>query len=616
MRGIGKPAGRASIHPIGLISLTTWHAFPWLAEANTVKRFLMIILAPLLMLASIIAAVPATASGSTAVQTGRPAFSAPAATPAAFGVNYHPMWASMTTTERATVLDSLATAGTQWVRIDVAWGTIQPTGPGSYDSYGVNQIDTRIREVRAHGMKILLMFYWAPKWSSGTSAMNGRPGKAVDYANAAAWVAKRYDGSTSADLKIHAMELWNEPDLDSFWVSSPATTQISDFANLIKTAGPAVKAANPNLTVVVGATASVNTSWYQTFYQTPGIVGTYDALGVHPYQSPGDAAPSAYDPQYGQYYMKHIPVLSDLMSSKGDPASIWATEFGWSTHSNTSSTPNWQKGVTESEQAQFLLDGAELMGSYPRVQAAFWYNARNTNEGDVHFDSYGLSTLNNSPKPAFYAFKCVSTGVCDNPGTTAPPTPTGLNATATGTSTVNLTWNAASGATSYTVLRDGAAVANTTTATFSDSGLQAGTTYAYTVKANNEAGASRASDPATVTTEASVVPAAPTGLTATSISSTSVVLSWNASPGATSYVILRNGRKVGTSTTTEYKDSKLRRSTNYTYTVKAVGPGGTSPASAALKIKTAASSKYSGVKLASFEQTPVAGSGMDMARSL
>ena len=67
-------------------------------------------------------------------------------------------------------------------------------------------------------------------------------------------------------------------------------------------------------------------------------------------------------------------------------------------------------------------------------------------------------------------------------------------------------------------------------------------------------------------------PSAPSGLTATATSSSSVSLSWTASTdsiGVTGYDIFRNGTKVGTSTTTSYTDSGLAGNTTYTYSVTA-----------------------------------------------
>ena len=64
--------------------------------------------------------------------------------------------------------------------------------------------------------------------------------------------------------------------------------------------------------------------------------------------------------------------------------------------------------------------------------------------------------------------------------------------------------------------------------------------------------------------EDNVAPSAPSGLTATATSSSSVNLSWTASTdnvGVTGYNILRNGTKVGTSTTTSYTDNGLASNT-------------------------------------------------------
>ena len=55
-----------------------------------------------------------------------------------------------------------------------------------------------------------------------------------------------------------------------------------------------------------------------------------------------------------------------------------------------------------------------------------------------------------------------------------------ISAEANGTS-VNLTWNATNNATSYNVYRDDALLGNTTSTSYTDSGLEYGTIYAYTV---------------------------------------------------------------------------------------------------------------------------------------
>ncbi|MEU4288960.1 cellulose binding domain-containing protein [Kribbella sp. NPDC026596] len=72
-------------------------------------------------------------------------------------------------------------------------------------------------------------------------------------------------------------------------------------------------------------------------------------------------------------------------------------------------------------------------------------------------------------------------------GGTVPGAPTGLSGTAS-SSSVSLTWSAASGATSYSVYRDGTKVGSPTGTSYTDSGLSANTTYSYQVSASNSAG--------------------------------------------------------------------------------------------------------------------------------
>jgi len=64
---------------------------------------------------------------------------------------------------------------------------------------------------------------------------------------------------------------------------------------------------------------------------------------------------------------------------------------------------------------------------------------------------------------------------------TAPPT--GLTVSSTTTSSVTLTWNASTGATSYDVYRSGTKVGSSASTSYTDDGLSPGTTYIYAVTA-------------------------------------------------------------------------------------------------------------------------------------
>ncbi|CAL9347630.1 hypothetical protein SUDANB108_00394 [Streptomyces sp. enrichment culture] len=98
-------------------------------------------------------------------------------------------------------------------------------------------------------------------------------------------------------------------------------------------------------------------------------------------------------------------------------------------------------------------------------------------------------------------------GLDGDAGTGALPAPTGLTVTGTTDSAVSLTWRAVDGAASYLVLRDGARVGTTTSASYTDTGLATGTTYRYSVAAVDTGGAAGGVSP--------VVSATTTGFTPT-----------------------------------------------------------------------------------------------------
>jgi Malectin domain len=192
----------------------------------------------------------------------------------------------------------------------------------------------------------------------------------------------------------------------------------------------------------------------------------------------------------------------------------------------------------------------------------------------------------------------------------APTTPSGLGATATSSSQINLSWTASTAGAgcsiTYNVFRSttsgftagsGNQIASGLSGTtFSDTGLTASTTYFYLVEGVDSAGSSAASNQATATTPAptcAAAPTAPSGLGASAISSSQINLSWTASTAGTAcsitYSVFRSttsgftagsGNQIATGvTSTTYSDTGLTASTTYFYLVEGVDAVGSSAAS-------------------------------------
>jgi GBS Bsp-like repeat./Fibronectin type III domain. len=159
---------------------------------------------------------------------------------------------------------------------------------------------------------------------------------------------------------------------------------------------------------------------------------------------------------------------------------------------------------------------------------------------------------------------------------TPPSTPTNVTCNAKTETTATLLWTPSTdniGVSGYSIYRDGTEVGSAADTTYIDKGLTAGKTYAYTVKAVDNAGNVSGASASISVTEADITsPSTPTGLTCSSKTDTTVTLGWAASTdnvGVTEYDIYRDGTEVGSTPNTAYTDMWLISGQTYSYTVKA-----------------------------------------------
>ncbi|QFZ24158.1 hypothetical protein EKG83_10940 [Saccharothrix syringae] len=170
------------------------------------------------------------------------------------------------------------------------------------------------------------------------------------------------------------------------------------------------------------------------------------------------------------------------------------------------------------------------------------------------------------------------------PDTSAPTAPGDLAATGATPTSVSLAWAAASdnvGVTGYEVLNGTTAVATATGTTATVDNLTPDTEYTFTVRAKDAAGnTSEASNAVTVRTPATPDtegPSAPTDLTATGVTQSSVTLSWTASTdnvGVVGYDVYNGATVAKTVQGAEATVDGLTPDTEYTFTVRAKDAAG------------------------------------------
>lgn len=180
------------------------------------------------------------------------------------------------------------------------------------------------------------------------------------------------------------------------------------------------------------------------------------------------------------------------------------------------------------------------------------------------------------------------------PDTTAPSVPTGLGASATSSTQINLSWTASTddvGVTTYLLERCSGSgcstfsqIASPTGTIYSDISLNPSNDYTYRVRASDAANnLSDYSTTANATTQAAAdttPPATPSNLSVTTVSTTQLSISWGASTDnvvVTGYQIERcqsagctTFSQITTATATSYNDTTLSPATTYGYRIRAM----------------------------------------------
>jgi hypothetical protein len=289
------------------------------------------------------------------------------------------------------------------------------SSPGHLNPSQVSNYLSLAQQAKALGVNTLITLMGAP----GSAA----PPDTATYT--------RIAGEFAAALKgnVAAYEIWNEPDDSPFWANpSPAA-----YAALLKAAYPAIKAGDPNATVVSGGLVANDYDFVQALYAN-GAKGSFDALGIHT-----DTACLTTDPReyyrepsgrIGRYSFTGYREVHRTMLANGDDKPIWMTEIGWSTTDaicNRGERAGTKPGgVSLAQQADFLTKAYGCLANDPYVAQAIWFSLADVDSASPDYDRrLGLLDQSLNPKPAFSAFAAAG-GVgaipCGGVVDTTPPT--------------------------------------------------------------------------------------------------------------------------------------------------------------------------------------------------
>jgi hypothetical protein len=286
--------------------------------------------------------------------------------------------------------------GTHWVRLFATWPDLEPER-GVFAPNWLASYEQTFRSLPA-GTKVLLDVVDSPQWETGSSNEHMPPANPQDYAAFIGALAQRF-GS-----RVSAYEIWNEEDAPAWWTGAPNPVA---YTQLLKAAYPAIKAAEPNATVVLGGLTGNDYQFLEGVYAAGGK-GSFDAVGVHtdtacdvlsPYDFLRGPENRMVDDSFLAYREVHAVMLAN-----GDDKPIWMTELSWRTTSAVCSEGAWAgqkpEGVSEEQQATYLRQAYHCLAEDPYVQVALWFPLQD--EGSV---LSGLVRSNGSRKPSFAAMR-------------------------------------------------------------------------------------------------------------------------------------------------------------------------------------------------------------------
>jgi polysaccharide biosynthesis protein PslG len=280
-----------------------------------------------------------------------------------------------------------------WVKQQVRWEDLEP----ERDSYDWFYTDVYLPAAHERGLKVLISVVTAPEWAREPGVdltKHGPPADPQDYAEFVVELVERYPGM------IHAIEVWNEQNLDREWTSAEGLSA-ANYVELLQTTYEAVKAVDPGIIIVSGALSPTGwndgvAAWDDFVYMDQlidaGMLNYADCVGAHHNginvspdynwdQVPND--PNARfrgpfdNPHHSWTFRSTLETYADKVALAGGDQKLCVTEFGWPSAEGLEGIPDgfeFALDNTLEEQRDFTVAAVENMVEWDTVRLAFLWN--------------------------------------------------------------------------------------------------------------------------------------------------------------------------------------------------------------------------------------------------
>jgi hypothetical protein len=243
--------------------------------------------------------------------------------------------------------------GAYWIRLNgVLWSEVEPVRGAGYNWAALAELDAALAEVRNLGMSPVVIVRGTPTWASvtGSGCAAIQDQYLPDFRNFMVALTQRYKS------QVAYWEMGNEPDVDPSLVPSEYPFGCwgdirnpyyggERYGRMLRAVVPAMRAANPNVKIVLGGLLLASPKQYNSQTGSPHLflegvlranaADSFDILAYHAY--PSYISPF-YDhdlsdlgntwTDFGGWTLGKAAFLREMMSRYGVSKPLWLNETG------------------------------------------------------------------------------------------------------------------------------------------------------------------------------------------------------------------------------------------------------------------------------------------------
>lgn len=326
----------------------------------------------------------------------------------------------------AQAMDDVANKlGLEWVKVQFEWWLVQP---GEVDRQWFFY-DGAVEQAQKQGLCLMFSIVGAPDYLRARGNHIGPPDDYNTFAVFLTELLERYPG------QIHAIEVWNEMNLDREWQTDNGVNP-EDYVRFLETSYNAIKAKDPNVIVISGALSPTaggdGIAWLDDFVWmdraiAAGMLNYADCVGAHhngynippniPFDQTGSYAEAGTaifrgpfdNPHHSWSFQTTLDTYASKIKAVDPTMKLCVTEFGWASTEGYDGFPigfEFAQDNTLQEQADWIVQAYNQMRDSDDVWIAIAFNFDFGNKGAGPTDDpvpYSILDLNGAPRPAFDA---------------------------------------------------------------------------------------------------------------------------------------------------------------------------------------------------------------------